>query len=55
MPELLAQIARHTNRKGRSTWTAAGQLVTGRGAHLRALAASRRANAAAHTLRRLAR
>lgn len=37
----LAPIHRHTSRTGRATWTAAGRLFAGRGAHMRALAAAR--------------
>lgn len=33
----LAQITRHTSRTGRTTWTASGQMFTGRGAPMRAL------------------
>lgn len=42
--EHLTPIARHRDdRTGRTTWTAAGRLFTGRGAHVRALAAARAA------------
>ena len=42
MPAILSPIARHSNdRTHRATWTAGGRLFTGRGAHMRALAAAR--------------
>lgn len=37
----LQPLTRHESDNHRTTWTAAGRLFTGRGAHMRALAAAR--------------
>jgi len=46
----LAPITRHEADNGHATWTAAGRLFTGRGAHVRALAAARAASTLARIL-----